>query len=96
MHEFRLLDRHHFPPTGTLEDGIAFANRLEWNLTWAEHNGTWYVWGGEKEVLQTDLREVAEAFLYGIGLAYSALPDAVFQSLERNLKRVVEGEALEP
>jgi len=47
-------------------------------------------------MLRTDSKEVAEAFLYGLGLAYAILPDAMFQSLERNMQHLLEGEALEP
>jgi hypothetical protein len=91
MHEFRWLDSLHMPPNGTLDDGIALANRLEWNLTWVEDTGIWYVYGGERVLLQTDSREVAEAFLYGLGLAYSVFPDAIFESLERNVHHLLEG-----
>lgn len=94
MHEFLWLDR--MPPNGTLEDGIALAKRIEWNITWAGNETRWCVWAGEDLLLRTDSKEVAEAFLYGLGLAYAVLPDAVFQSLERNVKRVIEGEDLEP
>lgn len=96
MHDFRWLESLHMPPTGTLEDGIALANRLEWHIEWAGNDTGWYVYGGEALLLKTDSKEVAEAFLYGLGLAYSVLPDAVFQSLERNVQHVIEGEALEP
>ena len=96
MHEFLWLDSHHMPPNGTLEDGIAHANRLEWNITWAGDGALWGVWAGEGLMLRTDSKEVAEAFLYGLGLAYAILPDAMFQSLERNMQHLLEGEALEP
>lgn len=41
MHEFLWLESLHMPPDGTLEDGIALANRLEWHITWAgmRHGG---------------------------------------------------------
>ncbi len=40
MHEFRWLERVHMPPNGTLDDGIALANKLEWNITWAGNDTT--------------------------------------------------------
>ncbi len=95
MHEFRWLERVHLPPNGTLDDGIARANRLEWNITWAGNDATWCVWSGEDLLLRTDSKEVAEAFLYGLGLAYGVLPEVVFQSLERNVNRVIDGKPLE-
>ncbi len=43
-HEFRLLERVHMPPNGALDDGIALANKLEWNITWAGNDSTWCMW----------------------------------------------------
>jgi hypothetical protein len=78
MHEFRWLESIHMPPNGALEDGVALANRLEWNIEWGEDDTGWYVYAGEGLLLKTDTKEVAEAFLYGLRLAYSVLPDAIF------------------
>ena len=96
MHEFRWLNSLHMPPNGTLDDGIALANRLEWHIEWTGNDTVWYVYGGEALLLKTDSEEVAEAFLYGLGLAYSVLPDAVFTSLERNVQQFIAGKSLEP
>lgn len=87
MHEFKWLG--HLLPNGTIGDGIARANRLYWSITWWDHDGIWYVKGGEDLLLKTDSREVAEAFLYGLGLAYSVLPDGIFDAIEREVKRLV-------
>ncbi len=87
LQEMPWLDQYHLPG-GTLEGGIELANRLEWNMAWGEGNdGWWYVWGGEKTVLKTNSREAAEAFLYGIGLAYGVLPEGIFDRLEELVRR---------
>ncbi len=96
MYEFRWLTSTRFPPNGTLEDGIALAKRLEWNIRWGRCDQAWCVWAGEDLILRADSKEVAEAFLYGLGLAYAVLQVPVFRSLERNVQHWIEGEALEP
>lgn len=87
MHEFRWLD--HLPDS-QLEGGVALANRLHWNITWAAHEQSWYVWAGDQIVLKTDVQEVAEAFLYGLGLAYAVFPDGIFQQLEQQVNQLLE------
>ncbi|HEV2237898.1 MAG TPA: hypothetical protein VGR57_14660 [Ktedonobacterales bacterium] len=68
-------------PDNRLEGGIELVNRLYWNITWWEHEGHWYVKAGEDIILRTDSRQSAEAFLYGLSLAYAVLPDATFDHL---------------
>ena len=48
--------------------------------------------GGEDVLLRTDSRETAEAFLYGLGLAYSVLPPHLFEQLEAGVKDLVDPE----
>lgn len=86
MHEFLWLDHL---PNSQLEGGIELANRLHWNITWAAHEQQWYVWSGECLLLKTDAREMAEAFLYGLGLAYAVFPDGIFQRLEQQVNQLV-------
>jgi hypothetical protein len=76
-------------PEGTLDSGMQLANRLYWNIYWWEHEGRWFVKGGESVLLRTDSRETAEAFLYGLGLAYSVLPPHLFEQLEAGVKDLV-------
>ena len=50
-----------------------------------------YLWQiGEKPIFCTDSREAVDAFLYGLGLAYSVLPEPVFEQLKEEVKRWVE------
>ena len=74
-------------PGNNLQGGVDLANRLYWNVTWHEHEGHWFVYGGEALIYRTDLREAAEAFLYGLGLAYAVLPEESFEHLEYCVKR---------
>lgn len=84
MHSMRWLD--HLSGDG-LQGGIDLANRLYWNITWREHEGRWFVYGGEDLIYKADSRDAAEAFLYGLGLAYAVLPDEIFGRLEYEVKR---------
>jgi hypothetical protein len=51
-----------------------------------EHEGRWWVSSGDQAVFVTDSREALDAFLYGLSLAYCALPDHIFQPLKQALK----------
>jgi len=68
-------------PNGTLDGAIQAANRLGWNIAWHGSETEWQVWGGEKTLLKTSSREAAEAFLYGLGIAYALLPEEVYEQL---------------
>jgi hypothetical protein len=87
MLEFPILDRW---PESPLDEGIARANRLYWNLTWGQSPHFCYVWAGEKVLLRTDSKETMEAFLYGMAVAYSIIPDATFEQVERDVRQMVE------
>ena len=87
MERFYWLD--HLPDS-SIEGGVALANLLYWNITTDHGKGGWIVRGGEKILLWSESRETVDAFLYGLGLAYAALPEEIFERLRENLKRVVE------
>ena len=53
---------------GRLDGGCALLDRLYWNVTWGNAEGTWYVKSGEKTIFLADTQEAVEAFLYGFGL----------------------------
>jgi hypothetical protein len=77
-------------PDGTIESGIELANQLYWNITVKTNGQKWCVWGGESVIFCADSRETVDAFLYGLGLAYSVLPESVFEQLKEEVKRWVE------
>lgn len=62
---------------GSIDEAISLSNKFYWNIEIKQVNNTWMVLGGEKVILQVDNQETLEAFLYGLGLAYS-----VFSPLE--------------
>lgn len=62
---------------GTLESGMEYVNSVGWNLAYWEHNGQWYITAGETLLLSTDSREAVDAFLYGMALSYSVIPENI-------------------
>lgn len=77
-------------PGETPEGALVLANRLYWALEVAEGHGRWVIYAGEDVLLRTDSRESAEAFLYGFGLAYGAIPTEAFLRLESDIKLLVD------
>ena len=83
------LDKYHVRE-GTLDGAIAQANQLYWNLSVIKEGQLWLVYAGEDMILQTESRELVDAFLYGMGLAYGCLPEEVFGPLRDGVKRLVD------
>lgn len=86
-----LLWLNHLPER-RLEGGIEIANQLYWNITIfrSSKDGLWYVKSGEKIILKTDNHDAIDTFIYGLGLAYSVLPESVFEQLKKEVKKWVE------
>jgi hypothetical protein len=87
MLELPMLDNWPEPP---LAEGLARANRLYWSLTWGEVGDVWYVRSGEDVLLRTDAKETMDAFLHGMAVAYSIIPDPIFEQVERDVRRMAE------
>lgn len=83
-------------PGASLQGGIELANRLYWNVTWREHAARRFVYSGEDLIYTSASREAAEAFLYGLGLAYAVLPEDTFDHLEYLVKELVAPEDITP
>ena len=75
MKDLRWLATH----IGTLEDGINLIDEFFWNITVENHNGEWFVKGGEKVLLHTDSKDTVDSFIYGMALAYTVLPEELKQ-----------------
>ncbi|MBZ0318929.1 MAG: hypothetical protein K8L91_21115 [Anaerolineae bacterium] len=66
---------------GSIEQGITLINRFLWHVSIVEEAGEWRVYGGEKVIFASDSREAIDAFLYGMGLAYSTIPEDFIKRL---------------
>lgn len=87
MQELRWLDHL---PDGTIQGGIERANELLWNLDVDQQEGQWWVSAGDQTVFVTDSRENLDAFLFGLGLAYSVVPDHIFRQLKQAIREWAE------
>src|SRR5689334_16308435 len=59
----------------SFEAAIDQTDRFLWNISISEGNGKWAVWTGDQRLLVTDNREVVDAFILGMGLAYSVISE---------------------
>ena len=73
---------------GSIEVCIDLANEMLWNMSvFQGKDGAWYVKGGEKVIFSAESRESVDAFLYGMGLSYSTIPEDLWNGLKAELKR---------
>ena len=72
---------------GSMEAGIELIKKLYWPIHFFQHDdGIWYVMSAESVILSTDSREVLDAFLYGMGLAYAGIPEDLLDYVAKALK----------
>jgi len=89
MQEMTWLDTH----LGSLDDAIKVINDFKWYISVVESNGIWYVTTGDREkhvIFRADNREAADAFLYGMGLAYSGIPGEFYDQLVKDVNEWFE------
>lgn len=89
MQELRWIDHL---PNQTLEGGLSLLEELMWNITVRQTDHGWFVNGGHKTLLKTSSRESVDAFLYGMALAYSVMPDSILDRLKAQAKADTKGE----
>jgi hypothetical protein len=80
------LDTH----IGTMEEAQKLINRFCWNLKIIETNGRWFVTTGSDEektpIFSADNRDAVDSFVYGMALAYSGIPEHLFNALEKDIQ----------
>jgi len=77
MHDLTYLEAF----VGSVEEGIERVNQLYWHLSVKQHEQAWFVLAGEVVIYRTDSHESLDAFLYGLAMAYSVVPEELFQQL---------------
>jgi len=70
-------------PNKTLDGGVELLNELAWNIAVEKIGEVWYVKGGECILLSTSSRDAVDAFLYGMALAYSVLPEDLLNKFRK-------------
>ena len=83
MNDMKLLESH----IGTIDDAVNLANQFYWSMSIEKQDDKWIVRTGEKAVLVTDSKETLQAFVYGMGLAYSVVPDQLVDTF-REIYRI--------
>ena len=86
MNDLLMLERYF--PGGKLEGGIELANRLDWGLSVQMSGDDFVVSSGNEPILRTESKDALQSFIYGMGLAYAILPEALFKVLEKALREL--------
>ena len=76
-----LMQERSFLPShiGSEKEITEIINKFHWNISCEKSGNLWIVKGGEKVLLRTDSHESLDAFLYGMALAYSVLPQSTVE-----------------
>jgi hypothetical protein len=70
----------------SIQDCIKLANRFFWNVSIVHHeDGKVFVLAGDQVIFSSDNMPAMEAFLYGMGLAYSVIPRHMAEELGREI-----------
>jgi hypothetical protein len=70
-------------PSGNFEGAVGLLNELKWNISLTKQGEAWLVFGGDKCLLNSSSEEAAQAFIYGLALAYGVLPKALLEQVRR-------------
>lgn len=69
-----------------IDGGIALLESFWWHIRTEHSKDVWKVWAGEDLLLTASNKDAAEAFILGLALAHSLLPDDVADELRRRLQ----------
>ena len=72
-------------PGGSLHGGIELANEMSWNLSTSESDGKWAVIAGDQLIFRSDNLDSFEAFIYGLSLVYSVLPEEKLKDIRKTI-----------
>jgi hypothetical protein len=86
MLEMRWLDHL---PNGDLQEGLVRSDDLYWFISVNTDGKRWVIRAGSSVILHTDSLEVANAFLYGFGLAYSIIPEPEYSQVKEAIIKEV-------
>jgi hypothetical protein len=69
----------------SLEVWLKRVNALKWNIGVEKYKDQWIVKSGEQDVFRSDSYEAVEAFLYGLSIAYTIIPDDIFAEFQEKM-----------
>lgn len=73
-------------PEHSLDAAVEFLKGLGWHFQVREVEGFLFVNSGHTVLLKTTSRESVEAFLYGMAISFSTLPEKALQEVRRFVK----------
>ena len=82
MQELNWLDTH----VGTINDGVKLINRFYWGMEIVQWKDGWLVRSGDQTVYKGDSYEGVEAFIYGMSLGYSIIPEDYIERFREEYK----------
>ncbi|KAB2860770.1 MAG: hypothetical protein F9K46_09425 [Anaerolineae bacterium] len=91
MQKMHWLESH----LGSIGKAIEFANDFLWNLSLTHDGEQWYIKSNEQIIFQSASRELVDAFLYGMGLAYEGTPDWISNPILDELREVLKHQHLD-
>ena len=70
---------------GSIDEAIELIRQFSWHLKVINQDNIWYVLDGEAKIFSSPIRENVDAFLYGLALAYSVIPEPLYNQLKKDL-----------
>jgi len=87
MIELPWIDRF---PNKNLRNSFDLLEKVYWHITVQQTGLHWRVYAGEDLIFQTDIKEALDAFLYGLGLTYVSIDQAIVDAYRNELQKWVE------
>ncbi len=87
MIELPWIDRF---PNRKLQNSFDLLEKVYWYISVQQSEQHWRVYAGEDLIFQTDAQEALDAFLYGLGLTYVSIDQAIVDAYHKELQKWVE------
>jgi hypothetical protein len=82
-------------PGESLQVALESLKKLLWNLSWRCDEGTWLLFAGDRLLFESNTEDAIWAFIYGLSLAYSALPEPLLHDFEAYSESIRDGSNVE-
>jgi hypothetical protein len=82
-------------PEKSLQAALESLKKLLWNLSWKSNQGRWSLFAGDRLLFESDTEDAIWAFVYGLSLAYGALPEPLLRDFEEYTESIRAGSNVE-
>ena len=69
-----------------IKDAIGILERLDWNLTYQKSGDSWKLFGGDQLIITTKTESELNAFIFGMALGISVLPDEILDQIRKIIR----------